>query len=319
MKDLVGYEFFTIRDGVPFELDPAYGSEYAQLFNTKVATLAWDLKLLLAALEAEGTANEGNGRDVRGESQAPSKPAVYLAECGYDRKQARELIEGELKRLGYPVLPDRQMPVDEAEYIAAVESLLARCALSIHLVGESPGAGLDGPTGKSTVTPAKRAGSCALQERWPQAADLAAAGGELEAGVAAGVYRGAAPGRGSAVRRGPDRRSDRGAESRDPRHLEEDRAARTAAIGTRRQRGAGRRWREYEADLPLICDERDRKASVPVRKLCKQHGFDVALPAFEGDASEVRKANQQLLATCDAVLCFTGPVTTRGNAPSTTS
>ena len=89
MKDLLGYEFFAIRDGVPFELDPAYGSEYAQLFNTKVATLAWDLKLLLAALEAEGTANEGNGRDVRAEPQAPSKPAVYLAECGYDRKQAR--------------------------------------------------------------------------------------------------------------------------------------------------------------------------------------------------------------------------------------
>jgi hypothetical protein len=56
----------------------------------------------------------------------------------------------------------------------------------------------------------------------------------------------------------------------------------------------------------LICDEKDRKASVPLRKLCKQLGFDVALPAFEGDASQVRKTNQQLLASCDAVVLYYG-------------
>ena len=43
-----------------------------------------------------------------------------------------------------------------------------------------------------------------------------------------------------------------------------------------------------------------------MRKFCKQSGFDVALPAFEGDASQVRKTNQQLLASCDAVLLFYG-------------
>ena len=58
--------------------------------------------------------------------------------------------------------------------------------------------------------------------------------------------------------------------------------------------------------LYLICDEKDRKASVPLRKLCRQLGFEVALPAFEGDASQVRKANQQLLASCDDVMLFYG-------------
>ena len=56
----------------------------------------------------------------------------------------------------------------------------------------------------------------------------------------------------------------------------------------------------------FICDEKDRKASVPLRKLCRQQGFEVALPAFEGDATQVRKANQQLLASCDAVMLFYG-------------
>jgi hypothetical protein len=43
-----------------------------------------------------------------------------------------------------------------------------------------------------------------------------------------------------------------------------------------------------------------------VRKLCKQLGFEVALPAFEGDASQVRKTNQQNLASGDVVFLFYG-------------
>jgi hypothetical protein len=58
--------------------------------------------------------------------------------------------------------------------------------------------------------------------------------------------------------------------------------------------------------LYFICDERDRKASVPLRKLCRHLGFEVALPAFEGDAARVREANQQNLADCDIVLLYYG-------------
>jgi hypothetical protein len=129
MRDLLGYEFFTVKDGVPLEFDPAYGQEYAQLYNQNVAKLAWEVAQLLKTLQAEGRASKSDDRNVLSEPQAPSKPAVYLAECSYDRKQERELVEGELKRLGYPVLPDKRLPVeDEVEYVAAVEGLLASCA-----------------------------------------------------------------------------------------------------------------------------------------------------------------------------------------------
>ena len=56
----------------------------------------------------------------------------------------------------------------------------------------------------------------------------------------------------------------------------------------------------------FICDERDLKSSVPVRKLCRQLGFEVELPAFEGEASVVRQANQQNLTSCDIVVVFYG-------------
>ena len=164
IKDMLGYEFFTFKDGAPLEFDPAYGQEYKQLYNQKVAKLAWEAE----AVMIEALAGAGARR-------ASGKPTIYLAECSYDRKQARELIEGELKRLGYPVLPDKQLPADEAEYVAAVEKLLAQCALSIHLVGESYGAVPDGPTAKSVGMHQNELAVARCRSGGLQAADLAAA------------------------------------------------------------------------------------------------------------------------------------------------
>lgn len=56
----------------------------------------------------------------------------------------------------------------------------------------------------------------------------------------------------------------------------------------------------------MICNEKDLKATVPVRKFCQDHGFEVAKPAFAGDATAVREAHQQLLTSCDAVLLYYG-------------
>ncbi len=56
----------------------------------------------------------------------------------------------------------------------------------------------------------------------------------------------------------------------------------------------------------LICNEKDRKATVPIRKYFRGLGFEVAIPDFEGDATAVREAHQQLLTNCDAVILFYG-------------
>jgi hypothetical protein len=306
MKDLLGYEFFTVKDGVPLEFDPAYGQEYAQLYNQNVAKLAWEVAQLLKTLQAEGSASKSDDRNVLSEPQAPSKPAVYLAECSYDRKQARELVEGELRRLGYPVLPDKRLPVeDEVEYVAAVESLLASCALSIHLVGESYGAVPDGPTGKSVgihqnelaVARCRSGGLKRLiwlpqgtrSEQAPQQAFIEALHKDAQAQFGADLIAGDIEELRAAIHA-----TLRKIEQPEPKQPERDAICEQADAA------------ECAKLVYLICDEKDRKASVPVRRLCKQLGFDVALPAFEGDASEVRKTNQDLLASCDAVLLFYG-------------
>jgi hypothetical protein len=305
MKELLGYEFFTVREGVPLEFDPAYGQEYAQLYNQNVAKLAWEVAQLLKTLEAEPSPGAGNGNVVNGEPQASSKPAVYLAECSYDRKQSRELVEGELKRLGYPVLPDKRLPADEAEYVAAVESLLACCALSIHLVGENYGAVPDGPSGKSVgmhqnelaVARCKSGGLRRLiwlpqgtrSEQAPQQAFIDRLHQDAQAQFGADLITGDIEELRAAIHS-----TLKAIEHPESQNAERDPDEEHATAG------------EREKLIYLICDEKDRKSSVPLRKFCKQSGFEVALPAFEGDASQVRKTNQQLLASCDAVLLFYG-------------
>jgi hypothetical protein len=306
MKELLGYEFFTVKDGAPLEFDPAYGQEYAQLYNQNVAKLAWEVAQLLKTLEAEGSDRDRNGKAVGSEPQASSKPAVYLAECSYDRKQARELIDGELKRLGYPVLPDKQLPADEAEYVAAVESMLARCALSIHLVGESYGAVPDGPTAKSAAMHQNELavaccksgglkrliwlprGTCSQQA--PQQAFIEALHHDAQAQFGADLIAGDV----EELRVGMHATLKK-IEQPEPQQPERN-AAREQSVA-----GEGRKLIYL-----IICGEKDRKDSVPLRKLCRQLGFEVALPALEGDASQVRMANQQLLASCDVVILFYG-------------
>jgi TIR domain len=305
MKDLLGFEFFTYEDGAPLELDPNYGPEFNQRYLKKIALLAQDIAQLVKTLQAEGGANKSDDRNVPSEPPGPSKPIVYLAECSYDRKQARELLEGELKRLGYPVLPDKRLPQDEAEYVTAVESLLARCALSVHLVGEKYGTVPDGPTDKSvsilqnelTVARCRSGGLQRLiwlpqgtrSEQTPQQAFIEALHQDAQAQFGADLIAGDIEELRAALYD-----TLRKIEQPEPKQLERDSAAaHPDAEGSTKM-------------IYLINDAKDRKATVPVRKLCRQLGFEVAVPAFEGDASEVRKANQQQLASCDAVVLFYG-------------
>ena len=64
--------------------------------------------------------------------------------------------------------------------------------------------------------------------------------------------------------------------------------------------------RDATQSIYVICVEKDRQATIPIRKYCRQQGFEVHLPAFEGDAATVRKVHQELMASCDGILTFYG-------------
>jgi hypothetical protein len=295
VRDILGYEFFTLEDGTPLELDPAYGEKFLQDYNRKVGVLAWHVAQLLKKLEA------GNGvSDNGGAVKATAKATIYLAECSYDRKETREILEGDLRRHGYTVLPDQQLPQDEAGYVAAVERLLARCQLAVHLVGASYGAVPDGPGQKSVTVlqnelAVKRSKSGALprviwlpegthSEQAPQQSFIEALHHDAEVQFGADLITG-------------DIEALKTQIHATLKKLEEPESKQLAE-----QAAAANRAKL----IYLICNEKDRKATVPVRKFCRDHGFEVAIPSFEGDATAVREAHQHLLTTCDAVLLFYG-------------
>ena len=290
VQAVLGYEFFTIEDGTPLELDSAYGEKFAQDYNRKVGKLAWDVSQLLKTL-ATSTDDNGHGKP------GPAKPTVYLAECSYDRTQAREILEGELRRHGNAVLPDQEMPRNEVEYLAAVEGLLKRCQLSIHLVGETYGGVPVGPSEKSVVVlqnelAAKRSQSDQLKrviwvpegthsKQAQQQVFIDALHQDAEVQIGADLI------------------------TADIEGLKTSIHAILAKLEKPESQPA-----VPHPDQPkriyLIFNEKDRKATVPLRKFCRGLGFEVDIPAFEGDATAVREAHQQAMTNCDVVILFYG-------------
>ena len=67
---------------------------------------------------------------------SPPTKLVYLAETTSDLANERELVRDELRQRGYGVLPEQKLPLEEVKQTEnTVRAALARCALSVHLVG----------------------------------------------------------------------------------------------------------------------------------------------------------------------------------------
>jgi len=295
IKDILGYEFFSLEDGTPLELDPAYGDKFAQDFNRKVGKLAWDISQLLKQLATDAEAS-----DKEADTPAAPKPTVYLAECSYDRKEIREILESDLRCHGYTVLPDQQLPRDEAGYVAAVEALLARSKFSIHLIGESYGAVPDGLSQKSVVVLQNEvAVNKSKNSAFPRIIWLPE--GTSSSQISQHLFIEALH-QDAEVQFGADLITG---------DLE---ALKTSIHATlKKLEQPEPMLHEIQADaanatqlIYLICNEKDRKATIPIRKYLREQGYEVFLPAFEGDATTVREAHRQLMSNCDAVILFYG-------------
>jgi hypothetical protein len=134
IADTLGYEFY-ISDpdtGKTKELNQKSGGELEQVYWAKLDDIAHDVCDLLEKLKQSGE----TGAVFR---QEQNHLTVYLAETGSDLKKQRDMIKRELLEFGYGVLPDQRLPAVEAEFKPLVEQMLARCVLSIHLVGGSYG------------------------------------------------------------------------------------------------------------------------------------------------------------------------------------
>jgi hypothetical protein len=148
ISNLVGYEFYAKDDasGILSEFGAGpHDKQYWQMLNRLVANITKTIIELKHSPEAQASSAEAVAEAVAtpdaspkpdGAGRAKTTKLVYLAETTSDLAKERELVADELRQRGFGVLPEQKLPLDERRKTEeAVLEALARCAMSVHLVG----------------------------------------------------------------------------------------------------------------------------------------------------------------------------------------
>ena len=313
LRELLGYEFFKVdpETGKVRELDEIFGAEAQRDFWIKLDDLAHDLCALLEMLEVPGahvpvegrpeTAHRLPAEAAAGDSarsSASARAPVFLAETTSDLKEQREALRRDLQQHGYPVLPERALPLiaDAAE--ACMREDLARCRMSIHLVGR-------------TYSLVPEGGQQCLIELQHELATERARAGRFSR-----ILWMPADQQVEDVRQQQLierlRRDPRIGDAADlletffedlrtvvQRWLERDRSS-AGSNGDRR------RDAEPVPRLYLIADQRDAETLRPWADALFEAQLEVICPTFDCDEGQLREYHQENLTICDGVLIFYG-------------
>ncbi len=309
LQQVLGYDFFVVdpETGRARELSQSSGPDDSRQYWARLDDLAHDITEALGLLEV-ASPGTGTGAVAGGESGAVSaragdSPIVFLAETTFDLKSERDSIKRELQGHGYRVLPDRPLPLIAPEAEALVTDDLARCQLSVHLVGRNYGIVPEGATESMVV----------LQN------ELAIGRGQAEDFLRL-IW--IPPGLGT-----EDERQRRFIESlqNDPRiqqgadiletSLEDFKSAIHKKLEPEEEEeeeeeSAGAAAGDLDDDdlcrIYVICDQRDLDHTLALEDFLYDQGFEVTVPVFEGDEAQVRKDHEENLVICDAILFYYG-------------
>ena len=330
IRNLIGYQFYGEDEtsGVLTEFSPApTDKQYWRTLNRLVA----DIKQTLIELKHSPSARTQPATPAPAPAAPVSDPAptsapatnatnapvqtapnatptrfVYLAETTGDLVREREDVRDELRQRGYGVLPEQKLPLDERRQIEeVVRADLARCCLSVHMVGPRYGS-----------TPEDDPASVGqIQER------LAAERGAAEASFQRLLWT--PPGLGTPALEVTDARQKAFVETLQTgltagaellqttledlktraveklTALEKAQLAATAApVGAQRKK---------LKQVYLICENRDRQFVRPIKQYLFKENFEV-ITWLEGDAGAERLAeyHRKNLRECDAALIYFG-------------
>jgi hypothetical protein len=293
LQNVIGYEFFKVEadTGRVREFSEVFGPEAQRDFWIKLDDLAHDLCCLLEVLEPGQTA----ALNAPVTPSTSTEGAIYLALTTNDLKEQREAIKRDLEQHGYVVLPDQPLPIAFSELQTAVRASLARCRMSIHLIGKTYSLVPEGCTTSLTE----------IQN------DLA-----IERTPAGSFSRLLWIPPGLVV---DDERQRRLVEQlrMDPRSLGgtdlletpiEDLLTMIAAWlkqGTKPARPAPSAPPANVEQVYLLYDRRDQSSVAPWAEFLFKE-FEVIHPVFDGDEADVREYHEDNLRNCDGVLIFYG-------------
>ena len=316
LKMLLGYEFFRVdpETGKVRELDEIFGPEAQREFWIKLDDLAHDLVALLEMIHdgvpAGDTVADASVSDANAPAPAiaraaasvaplaqESKGAVYLAETTSDLREHREVLRRDLSAHGYTVLPAEPLPHVAADAEDVIRRLLARCRLSVHMIGKFYSLVPEGGRSSFIEMQHEMATARAEDERllrllWLPVAQQVTDARQIEVIDRLRV---------------------------DPRIRERADVLETSFEDLRT---TVRDWLKREPKAPatpaaraaptqvpllyLMADQRDAELIHPWADLLFEQQVEVIRPLFDGDEAEIREYHEENLTQCDGVLIFYG-------------
>ncbi len=291
---LFGFEFFEVdsRTGRVREFDEAFGPALKQRFFERVYDLAYDVCHILKRFQQSGS------HEIPSADANPNRRWIYLASTTSDVQDERDRIRRELSERGHMVLPDGPLPMLSREVEASVGECLEKCSIAIHLLGRHYGVT---PEDSSESIPALQLRLTATHSRrqnlerlvWMPGGDDAQDHRQREF-----LRR---------VQEDPELHHNAELIEGNLNLLKKDLIRRleppeekpkAPVVAAKASKGAPK--------LYLICDPKDEANLEMLEDYLFDQGFEVCLPAFDGDDLAAAELHQDNLLTCDAVLVYYG-------------
>jgi hypothetical protein len=296
---LLGFEFYETdpESGRVIEYNEVFGAEAKQRYFEKVYDLAHSVYEVLKTMKI------GSGPQPVPTTVGVSK-TIFLAEVSSDLFSERDQLRRDLIERGHKVLPEFSLPPLGPQVEQAMKKALPNCDISIHLVGQRYGMIPE----ESDYSMAELQNLIAAKfdkEGFDRLIWLPKGGEPQDEKQKSFVNR---------LVESPE--AHRGAEvivdtlenfkemvvekltpKPDPVNKVAEKAStmKTAtAMGSETNR------------VYLICDQGDEESVEPLEDFLYDQGFEVSLPDFEGDETEVSEAHRQNLVDCDSIIVFYG-------------
>ncbi len=309
LRNLLGYLFYEVdANERPREFSASLASDKDPKYWARLDDLAWEITKAIERLRAEAVEEGGGGAEVgdaggvapQADEALPLEKKVYLAETTADLSAERDLIRRELQQRNFYVLPERELPRTAPEFEAAAREMLARCSLSVHLVGANYGIIPEGEEERSILRwqeelAAERSRADAEFTRlvWmPKGLEAKGARQrtfieELQTSLGAGA---------ELLQTSVEALKTRVLEKLLP-------PPKPAAAAAAAAQGAGE---DELKRVYLICDNRDLGEVEPIEEFLFNQGYEV-LPSIDGaDGAEIAQYHRESLLACDAALIYYG-------------
>ena len=294
LRGLLGYEFFAIdaHKDRPVEFRPELGAEAEQKFFAKLEDLAYDIHLLLKTLKARQSGLPGTT------PASGNITPVYLAPTTNDLSEAYDKIRRELLERSCRVLPIGDLPLHDTTALRKrVLADLALCKFSVHLIGAKYGFVPEDETHSLVEMQHELASEFSLKDGLSRLIWLPPGLQTTDERQQKFIH---------ALRTGAyvQERADL---LETP--LEELKSSILAKLRNGRPNGPGTVAPAGPARIYLIYCEQDRETAASIEDYLYDQGFELELPVFEGDETQLREAHQDKLMLCDAVLIYGGAIT----------